>query len=52
VSESKDFSCDLCGETPAFPAGERIEVCPTDRGDEVREFPVYLCDDCYKHTAL
>jgi hypothetical protein len=39
--------CDNCGLTPAYPCGERRDVCPTDRGDEVREYTLYLCDECY-----
>jgi hypothetical protein len=32
---------------PGFIAITYRDVCPTDRGDEVREGEEWLCDDCY-----
>jgi len=38
------YNEDRCG----FNAIPYRDVCPTDRGDEIREGTEWLCDDCYQ----
>lgn len=37
--------CEECGEPGTHMATSR-DICPTDRGDEVREFEEWVCNQC------
>lgn len=40
-------ACERCGE-PATHRRTNYDVCPTDRGDEVRFFDEWFCNECDK----
>ena len=41
----EDHECEQCGETATHLRIVR-ESCPTDRGEEIREFEVWFCEEC------
>lgn len=46
MSKQKAEPCQKCGDRKATHDILIQDVCPTDRGDEVREFEVPVCDRC------
>jgi hypothetical protein len=43
--------CDSCGAEATHWRFNR-DLCPTDRGTEVREYIESLCDDCAEESKL
>ncbi len=43
-------TCDRCGE-PATRTIHTWDSCPTDRGEERREYDAAVCDECYKEQS-
>lgn len=39
-------SCDSCGSRDGVKTYPGRSVCPTDLGDEIREYDENLCDEC------
>jgi len=47
-----EHKCDNCGASPAPYEKENRDICPTDRGNEVREYREHFCHECVEEFGL
>lgn len=45
--EKKEPACSNCGIRPAPYSRPCYDICPTDRGDERRDYTEHFCEDCW-----